>query len=116
MDTQSTEKETRNLWLLAVGGMFFVSGLLYLADIATRSDLDELWALVALPLVLASFTQARRDYVKMGKFSGKVVGWILIGLSMAVITLAYIFGLDGDGLWAAFFISIGAGAILAAWR
>jgi len=116
MDTQIAEKGTRNLWLLAVGGMAIVFGLLYLAEVATRGDFDELWALVALPLVLASIAQARRVYVQAGRFSGKVVGWALIGLSMAVVTLAYIFGLDGDGLWAAFFISIGVGAILAAWQ
>lgn len=116
MDTQSTEKGTRNLGLLAIGGTALVFGLLYLAENATRSDLDELWALVALPLVLVTFTQARRDYVKMGRFSGKVAGWALIGLSMAVTILAFILGLDSDGLWAAFFISIGAGAILAAWQ
>lgn len=116
MDTQLAERGTRNLWLLAAGGAAIVFGLLYLAENATRSDLDELWALVALPLVLASIAQAHRVFVQMGKFSGKVAGWALIGLSMAITTLAFILGLDGDGLWAAFFISIGAGAILAAWR
>jgi len=116
MNTQLAEKGTRNLWLLATGGMFFVFGLLYLVENATRTDLDELWALVALPLVLASFAQARRDYVKTGRFSGKVAGWALIGMSLAVTILAFIWGLDGDGLWAAFFISIGVGTILAAWR
>jgi O-antigen/teichoic acid export membrane protein len=116
MDTQLAEKGTRNLWLLAAGGTAIVFGLLYLAENATRSDLDELWALAALPLVLAAIAQARRVYVQMGRFSGKVAGWALIGLSTAVTTLAFILGLDGDGLWAAFFISIGAGAILAAWR
>jgi len=116
MDTQFAEKGTRNLWLLAVGGMAVVFGLLYLVEIATRSNFDELWALVALPLVLASIAQARRVYIQVGGFSGKVAGWALIGLSIAVTTLAYILGLDGDGLWATFFISIGAGAILAAWR
>jgi O-antigen/teichoic acid export membrane protein len=116
METQLAEKGTRNLWLLAAGGTAIVFGLLYLAENATRSDLDELWALAALPLVLAAIAQARRVYVQMGRFSGKVAGWALIGLSMAVATLAFILGLDGDGLWAAFFISIGAGAILAAWR
>jgi hypothetical protein len=116
MDTQLVEKGTRNLLLLAVGGMAIVFGLLYLAENATRSDLDELWALVALPLVLASIAQARRVYIQMGRFSGKVAGWGLIGLSTAVTILVFIFGLDGDGVWAAYFISIGAGAILAAWR
>lgn len=116
MDTQLAEKGIRNLWLLAAGGTAIVFGLLYLAEDATRSDLDELWALVVLPLVLASIIQARRVYVQIGRFSGKVAGWSLIGLSMAVTTLAFILGLDSDGLWAIFFISIGAGAILAAWR
>lgn len=115
MDTQLAEKGTRNLWLLATGGMAIVFGLLYMAENATRSDLDELWALVALPLVLASIAQARRVYVQIGGFSGKVAGWAVIGLSLAVTTLAFILGMDGDGLWAAFFISIGIGAILAAW-
>ena len=116
MDTQLVEKGTRNLLLLAVGGTAIVFGILYLAENATRSDLDELWALVALPLVLASIAQARRVYIQMGRFSGKVAGWGLIGLSTAVTILVFIFGLDGDGVWAAYFISIGAGAILAAWR
>ncbi len=116
MDTQLAEKGTRNLWLLAAGGTAIVFGLLYLAENATRSDLDELWALAALPFVLASIAQARRVYVQMGRISGKVAGYALIGLSTAVTTLAFILGLDGDGLWAAFFISIGAGAILADWR
>jgi len=116
MDTQLAEKGTRNLWLLAVGGTAIVFGFLYLVENATRSDLDELWALAALPLVLASIAQARRVYVQMGGLSGKVAGWALIGLSTAVVTLAFIVGLDGDGLWAAYFISIGVGAILAAWR
>lgn len=116
METQLAEKGTRNLWLLAAGGMAIVFGLLYLVENATRSDLDELWALVALPLVLASIAQARRVYVQMGRLSGKVAGWALIGLSMTFTTLAFILGLDSNGLWAAFFISIGAGAILAAWR
>jgi O-antigen/teichoic acid export membrane protein len=116
METQLAEKRTRNLWLLTAGGTAILFGLLYLAENATRSDLDELWALTALPLVLASIAQARRVYVQMGRISGNVAGWALIGLSMAVTTLAFILGQDGDGLWAAFFISIGAGAILAAWR
>jgi len=116
MDTQLAEKGTRNLWLLAFGGTAIVFGLLYLVEIATRSDFDELWSLVALPLVLASFVHARRVYVQVGRVSGKAAGWALIGLSLAVTTLAYIFGLDSDGLWAAFFISLGVGAILAAWR
>lgn len=116
MDTQLVEKGTRNLWLLAVGGTAIVFGFLYLIENATRSDLDEVWALAALPLVLASIAQARRVYVQMGGLSGKVAGWALIGLSTAVVTLAFIVGLDGDGLWAAYFISIGVGAILAAWR
>lgn len=116
MDTQSVEKGTRNLLLLTAGGTAIVFGLLYLVESATRSDIDELWALAALPLVLASFAQARRVYVQMERFSGKVAGWGLIGLSTALTILAYILGLDADGLWAAYFISIGAGAILAAWR
>lgn len=116
MDTKLAEKGTRNLWLLAAGGTAIVFGLLYLVENATRSDLDELWALASLPLVLAFIAQAWRVYEQTGRFSGKVAGWALIGLSMAVTTLAFILGLDSDGLWAAFFISIGAGAILAAWR
>ncbi|HEX6305849.1 MAG TPA: hypothetical protein VFZ76_16755 [Anaerolineales bacterium] len=116
METQLAEKGTRNLLLLALGGTAIVFGFLYLAENATRSDLDELWALAALPLVLASIAQARRAYVQMGGFSGKVAGWALIGLSTAVTIVAFILGLDSDGLWAAYFISIGAGAILAAWR
>lgn len=116
MDTQLAEKGARNLWLLAFGGTAIVFGLLYLVEIATRSDIDQLWALVVLPLVVASIVQARRVYVQVGGISGKVAGWALIGLSLAVTTLAYILGLDSDGLWAAFFISLGAGAILAAWR
>ncbi len=116
MDTQLAEKGTRNIWLLAAGGTALVFGLLYLAENVTRSDLDELWALVALPLVLASIAQARRVYVQTGGISGNLAGWILIGLSTVVTILAYILGLDGDGLWAAYFISFGLGAILAAWR
>lgn len=116
METQLAEKGTRNLLLLAVGGTAIVFGLLYLAENATRSDLDELWALAVLPLVLASIAQARRTYVQMGGFSGKVAGWALIGLSTAVATLVFILGVDSDGLWAAYFISIGVGAVLAAWR
>ncbi|HZD56180.1 MAG TPA: hypothetical protein VE136_05635 [Anaerolineales bacterium] len=116
MVTQLAEKGTRNLLLLAVGGTAIVFGLLYLAENATRSDFDELWALAALPLVLASIAQARRVYIRMGRFSGKVAGWALIGLSTAVTILAFILGLDSDGLWAGYFISIGAGAILAAWQ
>jgi O-antigen/teichoic acid export membrane protein len=116
MDTQIAEKGIRNIWLLAAGSMAVVFGLLFLAENATRSDLDELWALVALPLVLASIAQARRVYVQTGRISSKVAGWALIGLSTAITILAFILGLDGDGLWAAYFISIGVGAILAAWR
>ena len=56
MDTQLAEKGTRNLWLLAFGGTAIVFGLLYLVEIATRSNFDELWSLVVLPLVLASLT------------------------------------------------------------
>ena len=116
MNTQIAEKGTRNLLLLAFGGMAIVFGLLFLLENATRSDIDELWALVALPLVLASIAQARRVYVQIGGVSGKVAGWALIGLSTAVTILLFIFGLDGDGLWAAYSISIGIGAVLAAWR
>ena len=116
MDTQLVEKGTRNLWLLAVGGTALVFGLLYLAETATLSDLDELWALVALPFVLASIAQARRVYGQTGRISVNLAGWVIIGLSTAVTILAYILGLDGDGLWAAYFISFGLGAILAAWR
>lgn len=116
MEKQLTETGTRNLGLLAAGGTAVVIGLVWLLDNATRGDIDDLWALAALPLVLASVVQARRVYVRMGRLSGKVVGWSLIGLSTAVLAVAYISGLDAEELWAAFFISIGAGAILAAWR
>lgn len=115
MGTQLAEKGSRNLLLLAVGGTAIVFGLLYLAENATRSDLDELWALAALPFVLASISQARRVYVQVGGLSGKVAGWALIGLSTTVTILLFIFGLDSDVVWAAYFISIGVGAILAAW-
>lgn len=116
MDKQLTETDTRNLWLLAIGGTAIVIGLVWLVENATRGDFDELWALAVVPLVLASIAQARRVYVKAGRLSGKVAGWALIGLSTAVFTLVYILDLDADGLWAAYFISIGVGAILAAWR
>jgi len=116
MEKQLTETGSRNLWLLAAGGTAVVIGLVWVLDDATRGDIDDLWALAALPLALASAVQARRVYVQMGRFSGRVAGWALIGLSTAVITLAYVLGLDADGLWAAYFISIGVGAILAAWR
>jgi O-antigen/teichoic acid export membrane protein len=116
MDTKLVEKGSRNLWLMAAGGMAIVFGLLFLAENAIRSDLDELWALVILPFVLASVAQARHVYAQEGRLSGKVAGWALIGLSTAVTALVFILGLDSDGLWAAYFISLGAGAILAAWR
>lgn len=116
MEKQLTKTGSRNLWLLAAGGTAVVIGLLWLLDNAIRGDTDALWALAALPLVLASVVQARRVYVQMGRLSGKVIGWALIGLSTAVLAVAYILGLDAEELWAAYFISIGAGAILAAWR
>jgi hypothetical protein len=116
MDKQYAETGPRNLWLLATGGTAIVFGLLYLAETVSRSDFDELWALAVVPLVLACIAQARRVYLQVGRVSGKVAGWALIGLSTAVLAVAYISGLDGDGLWAAYFMSIGAGAILAAWR
>ena len=116
MEKQLTETVTRNLGLLAAGGTAVVIGLVWLLDNVTQVDTDDLWALAALPLVLASVVQARRVYVQMGRFSGKVAGWALIGLSMAVLVVAFILGVDAEELWAAFFISIGVGAILAAWR
>ena len=115
MDNQLTETRTRDLWLLAIGGTAIVFGLVFLAESLTRSDVDDLWALVILPVTLASFAQARRIYVRVGRVSGKVAGWALIGLSTVVIALAYILGLDSDELWSIFFIIAGAGAILAAW-
>lgn len=115
MDKQFTETGTRNLWLLATGGTAIVFGLLYLAETVSRSDFDKMWALAVVPLVLACIAQARRTYIQAGKFSSKTAGWALIGLSTAVLAVTYISGLDADGLWAAYFISIGAGAILAAW-
>lgn len=116
MEKQFTEAETRNLWLLAIGGTAIIFGLVFLAENVTQSDLDNLWALTVLPVVLASFAQARRVYVQVGRVSGKVTGWVLLGVSTAVIALAFILGLDSDVLWSVFFIIAGAGVILAAWR
>lgn len=116
MSKQLTETGTRNLWLLAIGSTAIVFGLVYLAETVTRSDIDDLWAVVTVPVTLAFFAQARRVYVRVGRVSGKVVGWTLIGLSTAVIALAFVLGLDSDVVWSISFVIAGAGAILAAWR
>lgn len=116
MDNQLSQSRTRNLWLLAGGSTAIILGLIFLAENLTRSDFDDLWALALLPLALAFVAQARYVYVQAGRITGTVAGWVVIGLGTGLAALALIFSLDAGELWPVFFIIVGVGAVLAAWR
>lgn len=116
MSTQATNTGSRNLWLLAGGSTAIILGLVFLTENITNSDLDDLWGLAFFPLALALVAHARTIYSRAGTITGAVIGWATVSLSTAAVGLALALGLDAGELWPVFFIIIGAGAVLAAWR
>lgn len=97
----------------AGGAILIVIGLVFLIRQMTGFELRNWWALFILIPAIPAYTMAYSYYQQdEGRFTNRVLGAMLGGITPTVIALIFLLNLSWGGVWPLLLIMAGVSAIL----